>query len=182
MIRGRVLPLVRMKELLGISNESETIQRKKREFVVVVGIADKRIGIIADKTIGNQEIVIKSLGSYIGAPPYISGATIMGDGNMLPVIDLRKRFNLPEVKQTKKSRVIVVENGTEDIGFLVDEVTQVIKVNQLSIELPQEEHYYNSSKLIKGVSKLGDRVVLILDFDEILSSIKLDYLSLSESL
>lgn len=253
-IRGKVLPLVRMKEQLGIADIEESKEIKKREFVIVVGIADKRIGIIADKTIGNQEIVIKSLGSYIGSPKYISGATIMGDGNvalildvglvvreygtqileqstekveksvdveqqlvtfkideveygieiqrakdiisvptitkvvestedllgiinlrgtMLPVIDLRRRFGLLPSVYTKKSRIIIVENGTKDVGFLVDEVTQVLKVNDLSIELPKEEHQYNTSKLIKGITKLEDRVVLILEFDKILNSIPL---------
>lgn len=252
MVRGRVLPLVRLKERLGLAEENENYAPKKREFVVVVGIADKRIGIIADKTIGNQEVVIKSLGTYIGSPPFVSGATVMGDGsvalildisslvhehgtqiqeqmetvktdmeeeiqlvtfkldteeygieiqkikdiitlpaltkvvetpdyllglinlrgNMLPVIDLRKKFQLPDRTLTKKSRVIVVENGTKDIGFLVDEVTQVLKINQLSIEKAQNEDFYNHSQLIKGISKLENRVVLILNTDEILCSIQ----------
>lgn len=252
MIRGSVLPLVRMKEHLGIEDEGPVVE-KKREFVIIVGVADKRIGIIADRTIGNQEIVIKSLGAYIGSPPFISGATIMGDGSialildvssivkeygtqmieqneqklaqlkseekqlvtfklddeeygleiqrakdiiavpvitkmietsdellgiinlrgtMLPVIDLRARFHLPPTERTKKSRIIVVENKGQDIGFLVDEVTQVLKISDLSIERPTEGYNYQSS-LIKGVSKLKERVVLILEFEKILSSLKL---------
>ncbi|MBB5149675.1 chemotaxis protein CheW [Ureibacillus thermosphaericus] len=252
-IRGRVLPLVRMKERLGLGEENENEKDKKREFVVVVGIAEKRVGIIADKMIGNQEIVIKSLGSYIGSPPFISGATIMGDGSialildvssvvrdngtliqeqkdelsktelndekqfvtfkldseeygieiqkvkdiilpppitkvveapddvlglmdlrgkMLPVIDLRKRFNLPDVQKGKKSRVIVLEAGEEDIGILVDEVTQVLKISETSIEHPQKKQYSNLSSLIKGISKVKERIVLILAFEELLKSLK----------
>ncbi|UTW69583.1 chemotaxis protein CheW [Anaerobacillus sp. HL2] len=45
-------------------------------------MAEKRVGLIIDETLGNQEIVIKPLGKYVGNPRYISGATIMGDGNL----------------------------------------------------------------------------------------------------
>lgn len=255
MIRGRVLPLVRMRERLGIENAAQSKMDKKREFIVVVGIADKRVGIIVDKTLGNQEIVTKPLGAYIGTPPYIAGATIMGDANvglildvpsivrtfgkqivgnesyeseinnelkeenqiltfkldseifgieiqrakdiisvpeitkvveapnevlglinlrgtMLSVIDLRKRLDLPEVTYTKKARIIVVEYDKQDIGFVVDEVSQVVKVNNLLIEKSQN-HPYNHSKLIKRISEFNNQVVFILEFDEIISSVHL---------
>ncbi|WP_456279173.1 chemotaxis protein CheW [Bacillus sp. AK128] len=258
LVRGRVLPLVRMKDKLGMKDGQITPEQKKREFVIVVGIADKRIGLIADKTLGNQEIVIKSLGPYIGSPRYIAGATIMGDGSvalildvssvvreqgtqylenvdsqvkkeladegqyvtfklaseeygieihrakdivsvpvitkvvdapkdllgiinlrgtMLPVVDLRERFNLSAVERTKKSRIIVVENGDQDVGFLVDEVTQVLKTNNHSIEKPPIESKYNQSNLIKGISKIEQRVVMILEFDEILKTVNLEQLT-----
>lgn len=252
-VRGKVLPLIRMKERLGEKDARGPKTGKKREFVIVVGYANKRIGLIADRTIGNQEVVIKSLGPYIGSPPYIAGATIMGDGNvalildissivreegtqddeaaqtlltkeledeqqfvtfkleaeeyginiqkakdivsvpdltkvvnsppellgminlrgnMLPVISLRKQFNLNEQNITKNSRIIVAEHGNQDVGFLVDEVTQVLKTNKGSIEEPLPESQYNSNQLFKGICKLENRIVIILDFDKILDSTK----------
>lgn len=96
---------------------------------------------------------------------------------MLPVIDLRRKFNLQEQLQTKKSRIIVVENNQQDVGFLVDEVTQVLKTTNSLIEQPPSGSQYNHSNLIKGISKLEDRVVIILEFNEILQSINLQDLS-----
>ena len=55
---------------------------------MVVGLAEKRVGIVIDKTLGNQEIVIKSLGKYMGEPKYITGATIMGDGKVALILDV----------------------------------------------------------------------------------------------
>ncbi|MCU6710630.1 chemotaxis protein CheW [Paenibacillus sp. J5C_2022] len=86
-IRGMTCPLIRMHRRLQLT-ESEEHSGSGRLFVVVLGIADKRVCLVVDKMIGNQEIVIKSLGGYIGDVPYISGATILGDGNVALILDV----------------------------------------------------------------------------------------------
>ncbi|MEJ5170574.1 MAG: chemotaxis protein CheA [Fimbriimonadales bacterium] len=87
LIRGVTTPLVRMGEVLGITNRWE---RKDEEefFVVIVGIAEQRIGLVVDKLIGEQEVVIKSLGGFVGDVPGVSGATILGDGNVALIADV----------------------------------------------------------------------------------------------
>ncbi len=55
----------------------------------MVGISEKRVGIIVDELVGEQEIVIKSLGNYIGDVTGIAGATIMGDGSVALILDVR---------------------------------------------------------------------------------------------
>jgi two-component system chemotaxis sensor kinase CheA len=57
--------------------------------VVVVGLSERRIGFIVDELLGEQEIVIKSLGDYIGQIPGLAGATIMGDGRVSLILDVR---------------------------------------------------------------------------------------------
>ncbi|MBC7326446.1 MAG: chemotaxis protein CheW, partial [Moorella sp. (in: Bacteria)] len=79
-LREKVLPLLRLDEILGIRRELQKVQG--RLAVVVVGVAEKRVGLIVDTLLGEQEIVIKSLGNYIGKIPGIAGATIMGDGRV----------------------------------------------------------------------------------------------------
>ena len=71
-VRDRVLPLVRLHKRFNTSEDE--ILKKKRLLIVVVGLAEKRVGIVIDKTLGNREIVIKSLGKYMGTPKYIAGA------------------------------------------------------------------------------------------------------------
>jgi len=80
-------PLVRMGEVLGITNRWE---RKDEDefFVVIVGIAEQRIGLVVDKLIGEQEVVIKSLSGFVGDVPGVSGATILGDGNVALIADV----------------------------------------------------------------------------------------------
>jgi len=53
-----------------------------------VGIAEKRFGIKVDELIGQKEVVIKSLGNYLGNVPGIAGSTIMGDGTVVMILDI----------------------------------------------------------------------------------------------
>jgi two-component system chemotaxis sensor kinase CheA len=85
-VRGRVLPLIYLGQALGLTRgglEAENLA------VVIVGLAEKQVGFIVDHLIGEQEIVIKSLGSFIGKIPGIAGATIMGDGSVALILDVR---------------------------------------------------------------------------------------------
>lgn len=84
-VRGKVLPLLHLDELFRVKNKSE---QSDKVFVVVVNLAGEQMGIVVDSLVGEQEIVIKSLGKYIGDVQGISGATILGDGNVALIIDV----------------------------------------------------------------------------------------------
>ncbi|WP_074037231.1 chemotaxis protein CheA [Exiguobacterium profundum] len=85
--RGQLVPLVYMKEMFGI--ESET----KSQFpVVVVRKGNKLVGVVVNDLIGQQEIVMKPLGTYLEGIPAISGATILGDGRVALIVDSNDLF------------------------------------------------------------------------------------------
>ncbi|MFZ5644516.1 MAG: chemotaxis protein CheA [Bacillota bacterium] len=84
-VRGQVLPLVRLTNMFMIDSQSTG----DKLYVVVLGSGDRRIGVVVDKLIGEQEIVIKSLGSYLGQMTGLSGATILGDGRVALIIDAK---------------------------------------------------------------------------------------------
>ncbi|MCG0278461.1 MAG: chemotaxis protein CheA [Thermanaeromonas sp.] len=93
-VREKVLPLLHLGEVLGIRRDVRKVQG--RVAVVVVGVAEKQAGFIVDSLLGEQEIVIKSLGNYIGKIPGVAGATIMGDGRVALILDVRGLIeNLP---------------------------------------------------------------------------------------
>ncbi|HCM91590.1 MAG TPA: chemotaxis protein CheA [Lachnospiraceae bacterium] len=84
-LRGNVIPLVRLHEVLGLE---ATADKKDRMIVVIVKKGDQYAGLVVDELIGQQEIVIKSLGKYINCTSrMISGATILGDGEVALIID-----------------------------------------------------------------------------------------------
>ncbi|MBO8167950.1 MAG: chemotaxis protein CheA [Thermoanaerobacteraceae bacterium] len=87
-IRGNVLPLFKLDAVLGWPPREEKTERTKLP-VVVAGISDKRVGFIVDTLIGEQEIVIKPLGDYLGQIPGLAGATILGDGRVALILDVR---------------------------------------------------------------------------------------------
>ncbi|MDF1611272.1 chemotaxis protein CheA [Stygiobacter electus] len=92
-VRDSVLPLVSINELLKGKMNGRRESNNGWQYVVEVGIAEKRYGIKVDELIGQQEVVIKSLGSYLGKINGIAGSTIMGDGTVVMILDLHELFN-----------------------------------------------------------------------------------------
>ena len=85
MIRGKLLPLVKLYRLFGI--ESELIDPCEA-IIVVVTDGDNRCCVQVDSLLGQQQVVIKSLGDYLGSIKGVSGAAIMGDGNVSLIVDV----------------------------------------------------------------------------------------------
>ena len=83
-LRGNVIPLIRLRELLDVPGEPE---ESDNIVIVIVRKGDKLAGLVVDNLIGQMEIVIKSLGKYININRMISGATILGDGSVALIID-----------------------------------------------------------------------------------------------
>lgn len=83
-LRGNVIPLVRLRQVLKVPGEQE---EQENITVVIVNKGDKQAGLVVDSLIGQLEIVIKSLGKYININRMISGATILGDGSVALIID-----------------------------------------------------------------------------------------------
>lgn len=93
-LRGSVLPLCNLNRIYGgpqivAEVEPKDIGSDGGLSVVVVGTSDKRVGIVVDELLGEQEIVIKSLGDFLGRIPGIAGATILGNGSISLILDVR---------------------------------------------------------------------------------------------
>ena len=89
--RGAILSLVLMDELFDIRHGEE---EGSRRYIVIVGIAEKRIGLVVDSVLGKEEVVIKSIGSYLAGTVGISGATVMGDGKVCLIVDLSAMIHM----------------------------------------------------------------------------------------
>jgi two-component system chemotaxis sensor kinase CheA len=86
-IRGVTTPLVRMNQVFQ-TVKSVKASDDDESYVVIVGLAEKRIGLVVDHLIGEQEVVIKSLSRFCGDVQGVSGATILGDGNVALIADV----------------------------------------------------------------------------------------------
>ncbi len=91
-LRDRVLPLARIDELLQVGNAKSEV--RDWEYVVVIGLAEKSLGLVVDSLLGQKEVVIKSLGEYFHNSRGIAGSTILGDGRVIMVVDENELFNL----------------------------------------------------------------------------------------
>jgi two-component system chemotaxis sensor kinase CheA len=87
-LRGNVLPLYRLDSLLEVPGETQSDE----SYVVVVHKGNKQIGLVVDRLIGQQEIVIKSLGKVLAGTPGIAGAIVAGDGNVRLILDIDTLF------------------------------------------------------------------------------------------
>ena len=83
-LRGAVIPLVRLNRILDLEEKEET----KRDLIVLIAKkGDRLAGLVVDELIGQMEIVIKPMGKYAGSTKFISGATILGDGEVALILD-----------------------------------------------------------------------------------------------
>ncbi len=89
LLRGSVLPLARLDDLLQVPKEQQT---EDSVYVVVVRKGDKRTGLVCDTLIGQQDIVIKSLGKLLSGIGGLAGATILGDGQVALILDIGTLF------------------------------------------------------------------------------------------
>lgn len=90
-VRELVLPLVDIDNLL--DQKMARDENKVWQYIVLVGVAEKKFGIKVDELIGQKEIVIKTLGDYLGRIKGIAGSTIMGDGTVVMILDLSELIN-----------------------------------------------------------------------------------------
>lgn len=103
------------------------------------------------------------------SPAFIEGIINLR-GQIIAVIDLAKRFNLFRMERTEKSRIIVAEVKENIVGFIVDEVPEVLRITGTDIDsAPQMIESKIHSGFIKGVGKLKDRLIILLDLQRILS-------------
>ncbi|UFS72301.1 chemotaxis protein CheA [Geomonas sp. RF6] len=86
-LRDSVLPLLRLQKIFGSSRKAFSSTEKSTCYVVIVGIAEKRIGLVVTRLLGQQEVAIKSLGKFLANLPGIGGSTIMGDGRVALIVD-----------------------------------------------------------------------------------------------
>jgi two-component system chemotaxis sensor kinase CheA len=84
-LRGHTLPLVRIEKFFELSNDRPP---PKRCFVVVVGLAQHRVGLVIDELVGQEDIVVKSLGAALEGTPGIAGATELGGKRTVLVLDV----------------------------------------------------------------------------------------------
>ncbi len=101
------------------------------------------------------------------APEFVEGVVNLR-GRIIPVIDLRKRLSIENKEHDNKTRIIVVDINGNIVGFIVDEVNEVLRISKDIIENPPELVSQIDSDFITSVAKLEDRLIILLDLDNLL--------------
>ncbi|GAB6044522.1 response regulator [Caminibacter profundus] len=137
-LRDEVLPLVNMADIFEIE---KILEPEKYLYVVILGLGATKVGLIVDRFIGQEEIVIKSLGEFLKGLPGIAGATIRGDGRVTLIVDVaslmklakethNKKLVTDSLKEAKKRK----EKPEDYIVLIVDDSAMDRKIMRQAIE------------------------------------------------
>ena len=144
-------------------------EEKRKEYqLVVFKIGDEEFGVDIAQV---REIVRLLEITYMPkAPSFIEGVVNLR-GQIVAIIDLAKRLGIPSRPRGDTTRVIVIEIGENTVGMIVDSVSEVLRLSSENmeevptlIETEVPEHY------IRGVGKLKDRLLVLLDLNRVLTS------------
>lgn len=138
----------------------------EKQFVVLkLGKGEFGINIMNVKEIGPYEESI----SLPKSPDFIEGV-INYRGNVIPVINLKKRLSLGDTCITKDTRIIVINLDDKEIGFIVDEASQTIRLHEDMIDATPTYIKGINNRYIIGVGKLDEkRLLILIDLEKILS-------------
>lgn len=136
------------------------------EQVVVLELAGEAYGVEIGRV---QEIIrMQAVTRIPNGPAFMEGVTNLR-GRVIPVLDLRKRFGLETSAATRRSRIVVAELGDHTVGLVVDGVHEVLQVPGEAVEPPSALVTTADSAYLRGVAKLNDRLILLLDLSGILN-------------
>jgi purine-binding chemotaxis protein CheW len=117
-----------------------------------------------------QEIIrVSEITQVPRAPAFIKGVINLR-GRVIPVVDLKRKLGLGEVTESaRQARIVVVKVRDRLVGLLVDGASQVLKVPVASVEAAPEEVVEIDANYLRGVAKLQDRLIILMDLPRVLS-------------
>jgi purine-binding chemotaxis protein CheW len=102
-----------------------------------------------------------------GAPAYVAGL-VQVRSRVLPVIDLRVRFGLPERTPTLDSRVLIVQRGDRVVGLLADSAREVLRLDPDAFQPPPELVVEQAAGFVTHIAEVGSRLVMLIDSGKII--------------
>jgi purine-binding chemotaxis protein CheW len=143
-------------------------QGKSEELIQLVSfnIGDEEFGVDILKV---QEINrMLDVTRVPNAPEYVDGVINLR-GKVIPIIDLRRRFGMERKEHDKNTRIVVVELSGKVVGFVVDAVSEVLRIPKSVTEPPPPIVAGIDADYITAVGKLEDRLLILLDLEKVLT-------------
>ena len=147
--------------------DAAVAQPTTEEHVVIFRLADEYYALDIQCV---QEIVrMQTITSIPGADAWVEGITNLR-GRVVPVIDLRRRCSVPSSEYTAETRIVVVSSANGMVGLIVDAVSEVMRIPSEQIEPPSSIVSVPENSYLRGVAKLDDRLVSLMDLEGVLPS------------
>lgn len=156
----------KLKEVLEKQQKGEASSVPVEETLHIIGFM-----------IGNEEFAVPILNvkevirpmEYTrvpAVPDYVLGVFNMR-GTVMPLINMRLKFGLPAIKQDADTRFLIISQGDEAIGFLIDKLTGSVRIPESEID-PIPESFNENQNLLQGIGKREDRLITILRVENLL--------------
>ena len=151
------------------------LSQKKQEDellqLVTFSIGEEEFGVNILKV---QEIIrTMEITKVPRAPEFVEGVINLR-GKVIPVVNMRTRFHLHPVEHDANTRIVVMEFNQKIVGFLVDGVSEVLRIPASTVEAAPPVVCGIGSEYIRGVGKLEGRLLILLDLDTLLSDMNAD--------
>lgn len=168
-LRNEVLPLVRLADIFGVDS---VFDNSEQTYVVVIGLAENKIGVIVDFLIGQEEVVIKSLGSYLKGTEGIAGATIRGDGRVTLIVDIAammqmaKQVKVSVTKLAQENEKKKEKNSPSDYNVLIvddsmtDRAIMKKSLKPLGISVSEATNGMEALDIVKNGDKAFDAILI----------------------
>ena len=135
-----------------------------RKFTIFK-IGDDIFGIGIERVV--EILKVQKIFTIPGLPEFLSGVMSVR-GNIVPVIDLRRRFGIKP--SGNKERIIIVRYGQEKISFLVDDIKEILSLSPEQIKTPPSIFKGFKTEYLTGLGKHGERIIILLNIDNLLTS------------
>ncbi len=135
-----------------------------RKFTIFK-IGDEIFGIGIERVV--EILKVQKIFTIPGLPEFLSGVMSVR-GNIVPVIDLRRRFGIKP--SGNKERIIIVRYGQEKISFLVDDIKEILSLSPEEIRTPPSIFKGFKTEYLTGLGKHGERIIILLNIDNLLTS------------
>jgi len=135
-----------------------------RKFTIFK-IGDELFGIGIERVV--EILKVQKIFTIPGLPEFLSGVMSVR-GNIVPVIDLRRRFGIKP--SGNKERIIIVRYGQEKISFLVDDIKEILSLSPEQIKTPPSIFKGFKTEYLTGLGKHGERIIILLNIDNLLTS------------
>jgi purine-binding chemotaxis protein CheW len=136
------------------------------EQVVVFELGREAYGVDIARV--HEIIRMQTITAVPRAPQFVEGVINLR-GKVIPVVDLRRRLGQTAGAPTRATRIVVVEIGAHTVGMIVDAVSEVLRVPAGAVEPPSSLVTTVDSEYLRGIAKLDDRLIILLDLDKVLT-------------
>ena len=140
------------------------MNEKNTETYILFEIAGTTFG-VSSRSVQQMEM-IEHITPLPNAPPFVDGV-VFTRGEVIPAVNLRVRFGFNRIPHTTRTRLIVTNTNGRTIGLLVDSAREFMSISNEAVQPPPDSMTGLSGKYLKGIVTIGDRVVLIIDLDEL---------------